>query len=67
MDSELRRYEEWPITPELIDGLSSEFERNWDESEIAVVPTHYNRLRIVPTPTDTRKIIGVRTGGKEKQ
>ena len=32
-----------PITQEMIEGFTSEFERNWTETEATVVPTSYGR------------------------
>jgi len=32
-----------PFTKEMIEGFSSEFERDWSEAEALVVPTEYGR------------------------
>jgi len=32
-----------PITQEMIDGFSSEFERDWSETEVKSIPTNHGR------------------------
>ena len=32
-----------PVTQQMLDGFVSEFERNWAETEVEIVPTNYGR------------------------
>jgi hypothetical protein len=56
MENKSNTYKGQPITPELIGKLSAEFERDWDDSEITVVPTRYGKalqaLQALELPVD---------------
>jgi hypothetical protein len=55
MKNDLGAYKGQPLTRELIDELSTEFERDWDESEVSVATTSYGKalqaLQALELPT----------------